>query len=197
MKFALTGGIAAGKSMVAEILRREGLTILDADQLARNRIESSPEIIRRIAAEFGPRAVAAGKLQRKYLAELLFADPAKLARYNELLREPLLGYFADLLTREEKRRGIVGLEAALVSDWGVAHWFQLVIVVSAPREERLRRLQERDGLTREAALARLEAQASPEKMLRTADLVLINDGTQEELAKKVRGLLPQLRGERK
>jgi TldD protein len=173
----LSGGIAAGKSFVATRLMELGWAVIDADALAREAVVPGSEGLAAVVAAFGLACLDAnGSLERAWMASHVFSDPSARARLNAILHpriEALLAARLDALPPDT--RGAL-LDAALWVERGRAHHFDAFWTVDAPEDLRLERLMARDGLAREAALARLRAQATaPERALH-ADLVIPNDG---------------------
>ncbi len=173
----LSGGIAAGKSFVAARLAALGWTVIDADELARQAVARGSEGLRAVTQAFGPPCLQAdGALDRIWMADQVFADPAARAQLNAILHPRIEGLLATRLQALPATTLGAVLDAALWVERGRAHHFDAFWTVDAPEELRLGRLMARDGLGREAALARLRAQASaPERALH-ADLVIPNDG---------------------
>ena len=173
----LSGGIAAGKTYVAERLAALGWSIIDADALAREAVATGSEGLHSVAAAFGPDCLRPdGSLDRAWMADHVFSDGAARARLNAILHpriEALLE--ARLQALPVGTLGAV-LDAALWVERGRCHHFDTFWTVDAPESRRVDRLMARDGMPRTAALARLRAQASaPERALH-ADLVILNDG---------------------
>ncbi|HJW43926.1 MAG TPA: dephospho-CoA kinase [Geothrix sp.] len=173
----LSGGIAAGKSHVAARMAALGWQVLDADALAREAVAPGSAGLDEVRAAFGPACLQPdGALDRAWMAAHVFSDPAARARLNAILHPRIEGLLAARLEAlPPGTRGAI-LDAALWVERGRAHHFDAFWTVDAPEDLRLERLMARDGLAREAALARLRAQATaPERALH-ADLVIPNDG---------------------
>jgi dephospho-CoA kinase len=177
LRIGLTGGIGAGKSTVATRLRELGATIIDADQLAREVVEPGTPGLAAVIEAFGPSVLLAdGRLDRPALGRIIFSDDEQRARLNGILH-PLIGR----LSQEQAEAGgsvVVHDIPLLVESRGTAG-FDLVIVVHAPEEERLRRLLEDRGMNRDDALARIRAQASDEERRAAADVWIDNSGSRE------------------
>ncbi|HEY3399966.1 MAG TPA: dephospho-CoA kinase [Geothrix sp.] len=173
----LSGGIAAGKSFVAGKLAARGWAVIDADALAREAVLPGSEGLAALVATFGPTCLRPdGALDRAWMAAHVFSNDSARAHLNAILHpriEALLT--ARLAALPPTTRGAV-LDAALWVERGKAHHFDAFWTVDAPEELRLERLVARDGLSRDAALARLRAQASPPERALHADLVIPNDG---------------------
>ncbi len=173
----LSGGIAAGKSYIASHLAGLGWTVIDADALAREAVAPGSEGLLRVAEAFGPDCLQGdGTLDRAWVAARVFSEDGARARLNAILH-PRIEALRDarLHTLPATTRGVV-LDAALWVERGRAHHFDAFWAVDAPEALRLERLMARDGLTRDAALGRLRAQATAAERALHADLVIMNDG---------------------
>lgn len=173
----LSGGIAAGKSFVAESLAARGWAVIDADALAREAVLPGSEGLGALVAAFGPDCLRPdGALDRAWMAAYAFSNDTARAELNAILHPRIEALLETRLAAlPPSTRGAV-LDAALWVERGKAHHFDAFWTVDAPEELRVTRLMARDGLNRDAALARLRAQASaPERALH-ADLVIPNDG---------------------
>jgi len=173
----LSGGIAAGKSFVARLLAARGWAVIDADALAREVVRPGSEGLAALVAAFGPACLLPdGALDRAWMAAHVFTDGTARARLNSLLHPRIEALqAARLAALPPATRGAV-LDAALWVETGRAHQFDAFWTVDAPEDLRLARLTDRDGMPREAALARLRAQATPAERALHADLVIPNDG---------------------
>ena len=173
----LTGGIAAGKSFVAAQLQALGWTVIDADALAREAVAPGSEGLKEVAAAFGPACLLPdGGLDRAWVAARVFEDGEQRTRLNAILHPRIEALReARLAALPPTTRGVV-LDAALWVELGRAHHFDALWTVDATDALRLERLITRDGLTREAARARLSAQASTHEKALHADLVIPSDG---------------------
>ncbi|MGC5048213.1 dephospho-CoA kinase [Micrococcus porci] len=177
----LTGGIAAGKSAVAAELERCGALLVDSDALARLVLEPGTEGLAAVQDAFGDRVIAAdGSLDRAALAQIVFADPAARQRLNGIVH-PRVRRMAREIVEQAGQDAVVVQDVPLLVETGQADAFDLVIVVEAPAEERIRRMVEDRGMTREDALARMAAQATDEERAAVADVVIVNDGDLDRL----------------
>ncbi|MBQ3131301.1 MAG: dephospho-CoA kinase [Clostridia bacterium] len=188
MRIGLTGGIAAGKSLVSGMLVSLGAWILDADAISREVVEPGTEGLKAVAAEFGGGIINSdGTLNRRALAEEVFGDAEKLERLNDILH-PLIK--AEMLRRAElieetHPEDIVVFDVPLLIESGWQDVAEEVWLVSAPIEERIRRIALRDGLSEEQAMERINAQMTDEQKAKYADVIIDNGGSIQELEKKV------------
>lgn len=187
---ALTGGIASGKSLVSSRLRESGAILVDADVLAREVVEPGTPALAAIAEHFGPGVIAAdGSLDRPALGAIIFRDPAERAVLNAITHPAVWSRARELFAAAPADAVVVYDVPLLVEGSGQRPMqFDLVAVVHASEETRLRRLREDRGLTAEEAAHRVSAQASEEERLAIADVVIDNDGTIQDTLEQVDAL---------
>ena len=185
LKIGLTGGIASGKSVVAARLEEHGAVLVDADALAREVVEPGTEGLEGIAAEFGADMLDGdGRLDRARLGAAVFGRPERLAALNAIVH-PLVRSRAAALTAAAPDDAVVVQDIPLLVETGQGSSFHLVVVVDAPDDLRLQRMQELRGMTAEAARSRMAAQASRSDRLAAADVVVDNSGTLQHLLEQV------------
>jgi dephospho-CoA kinase len=175
----LTGGIGAGKSTVAERLAELGATIIDADQVAREVVEPGTPGIAAVVEAFGPAVqLDDGRLDRSALGRIVFANPAQLARLNAIVH-PLIAERTSTLIAAARPDAVLVHDVPLLVENQLATQYELVIVVHADPNERLRRLVEDRGMSADDALARIRAQAGDGERRAVADLWIDNSGPRE------------------
>jgi dephospho-CoA kinase len=181
----LTGGIASGKSAVAEELRRRGAVIIDSDVLAREVVAPGSPGLAAVVARFGAGVVRPdGTLDRAALGRIVFADPVARADLEAIVHPAVRARAAELAAAAPPDALVVQMIPLLV-ETGQADAFDAVVVVDADPETQVARVMARDGLDRDAALARLAAQASRAERLAAADHVVANDGSPADLIRAV------------
>jgi len=192
--FGLTGGIASGKSAVASVFRGAGLPVLDADTFAREVVLPGTPALEEIAAHFGPSVItAAGELDRKALADIVFAKPEERRVLNRIVHPRI----AERTQAEAARLTAAGeplacYEAALLVENGLADAFRpLVVVITSPAAQEAR-LAQRDSLSSEDVRARIAAQAPLEAKRLAADILVENDGSRADLERLARAALTQV-----
>lgn len=184
----LTGGIAAGKSAVAAELERCGALLVDSDALARLVLEPGTEGLDAVRDVFGDRVIAPdGSLDRAALASIVFADAAERERLNRIVH-PRVRRMAREIVAQAGPDAVVVQDVPLLVETGQADAFDLVVVVQAPHEERIRRMVEDRGMSRQDAEARIAAQATDEQRAAVADVVIVNDGDLERLRELTRAV---------
>lgn len=178
LNVALTGNIAAGKSAVAELFRRWGATVLDADAIVREVQAPGGAVIRQIADRFGDAVVLPdGSLDRAGLRRIVMADAGAREALERIVHPAVYARRAELAA-EAAARGdrIVVSDIPLLFESGDAGTFDVVVLVDAPEPVRLRRLMERRGLSETEAWGMIRAQLpAPAKRARSA-YVIDNDG---------------------
>lgn len=181
----LTGGIASGKSVVARRLAEHGAVHVDADELARDVVEPGEPALAEIVREFGPSILGPdGRLDRAALASVIFTDPERRAALNAITHPAVKQRARELMDEAATRDpdAVVVYDVPLLVEARVdaEHDFDLVVVVNASTETRIRRLVELRGLSREEAVHRLNSQVSDTERLAIADVVIDSNGTLEE-----------------
>lgn len=178
----LTGGIAAGKSAVARVLEERGALLVDSDALARAVLEKGTEGLAAVQDAFGDRVITAdGELDRVALARIVFGDAGQRERLNRIVH-PRVREMARGIVAEAGPDAVVVQDVPLLVETGQADAFDLVVVVEAPLEERIRRMTQDRGMSREDAEARIAAQASDAQRRAAADVVIVNDADLTRLA---------------
>lgn len=196
-RIGLTGGIASGKSSVAEIWAELGAVIVDSDVLAREVVEPGTGGLAEVVDRFGDRVLAAdGTLDRAALGQIVFGDPAARADLEAIIH-PLVRLRAAEQEAAAPPESLVVQVIPLLVETGQEGSFDQVAVVDLDPELQVARLRQRNGLSEEQARARVEAQAGREERLAKATLVIDNDGTPQQLRKGAiaawRELLDRLR----
>jgi dephospho-CoA kinase len=191
----LTGGIASGKTSAASILKRLGAAVVDADALAREVVEPDREAWREIVATFGADILQTDRsLDRQKLRAIIFSDPAA-RKTIEAIIHPRVRALAQKRIAEHAAAGdgIVVYEVPLLFEGNLHEWLRPVILIACNVTVQKQRLQHRDGLDAAAAQKHIDAQMSLEDKRRLADYVIENDGTLEDLERKVRAVLEQIK----
>lgn len=193
MLIGLTGGIASGKSAVAERLAELGAVIVDADVLAREVVDPGTPGLAAIERRFGPDVLRTdGRLDRAALGAIVFDDP-EARRDLEAIVHPAVRARAAQLTRAAPPDAVVVQVIPLLVETGQQKAFDRVVAVDVDPEVQLQRLVRRSGLPVDQARARINAQATREQRLAAADDVIDNNGTVEQLRAAVDRLWARLR----
>ena len=175
LKIGLTGGVASGKSTVARLFENLGAPLIDTDIVAREVVEPGQEGLAAIRDEFGTDVLTEdGRLDRRKLRSIVFADDAKRRRLEALLHPLIRARVMAQLGRVDAPYVIIAVPLLVETDFGKL--VDRVLVVDVPVETQLERLMERDGSTRTEAEAMVAAQTTRDARLARADDVIDNSG---------------------
>ncbi|MFC5531305.1 dephospho-CoA kinase [Cohnella yongneupensis] len=188
MNIGLTGGIATGKSTVAKLLVERGANLIDLDRIAREIVEPGQPALARIAERFGQAVLRDdGTLDRKKLGAVVFADEAERKALEAILHPQIRSVMKEQMAMHETRTPdkLVVVDVPLLYESRLESYFEQIMVVYIPREEQLRRLMKRDGLSEEEAERRLDAQMSIEEKKVRADIIIDNSGNASQLEEQI------------
>lgn len=187
LRVGLTGGIASGKTTVANLFAARGITVIDTDEIAREVMQPGQPALEQVVQAFGAVILDVdGGLDRRRMREIVFRDPAQRRRLESILHPLILTE----MTRRSARAGgpyqIVVIP--LLVEGALTDYVDRVLVVDCSPEIQLQRLRTRDAESLEQARAMIAAQATREKRLAAGDDVVVNDGTLTELESQVEQL---------
>jgi len=192
LRVGLTGGIASGKTSVAQQLAALGAVVIDADVLARDVVEPGTPGLAAVRERFGEDVLTGGELDRARLGAIVFADPGA-RRDLEQIVHPAVRARAAELERQAAPDAVVVHVIPLLVETGQAQDFDTLVVVDLEPATQLERLRNRNRLTAAEARSRMAAQASREERLAVAEYVLDNNGTLADLIPQVSRLWRQWR----
>jgi dephospho-CoA kinase len=187
----LTGGIATGKSTVSALLRALGAEIIDADVLAREVVEPGEPALAEIAAAFGPGVLdAGGRLDRKALGAIVFADPERRRTLEAITHPRIRDRFLERLEGLAARgfRGVVVFDAPVMIESGNYRNMDRLVVVVTDEPTQIARLMARDGAGRDEALRKIRSQMPLAEKAKLADYVIDNSGDPSATAERVRAV---------
>lgn len=182
LKIGLTGGIGSGKSTVARIFEVLGIPVYYADDAAKRMMNEDEELKQKIQQQFGNDIYKDGKLDRKKMADIVFASPDKLNQLNALIHPATIKDAERWMQKQTTPYTLK--EAALIFESGAQEHLDYVIGVTAPAPLRIQRTMQRDGVSREEVIARMDKQMDETIKMKLCDFVLVND--EQEM------LLPQV-----
>ncbi|WP_193432370.1 dephospho-CoA kinase [Tessaracoccus aquimaris] len=185
-RIALTGGIASGKSFVADEFAALGAVIVDSDLIAREVVEPGTPGLAQVVQRFGEGVLAEdGSLDRARLGAIVFSEDAARADLNAIVH-PLVRRRAADLERAAPEGSVVIQVIPLLVETGLDEGFDTVLVVDVPVEAQIERLMRRNALTEADALARINAQADRGRRLAAATHVIENSGSRSATRERVR-----------
>ena len=187
---ALSGGIGAGKSLAAQYFSELGARVVDADQLARVAIERGSPGFDEVILRFGEKVLRDGDIDRKALAEIIFADKTAKADLEAIIHPRVRELFSEVVS-DLSQDEILIYEIPLLVETGSAKNFDLIITVEADLEIRKERLRKR-GMYISEIERRISQQASRQEREGLADYVIINDGDEDALLRSVENLWEEL-----
>jgi dephospho-CoA kinase len=175
----LTGGIGAGKSTVANMFAQLGALTIDADQLARQAIEPGSIGFDEVIAEFSPKILTDGDIDRQKLGKIVFKDAEKRKKLEAIIHPKVQEALASKI-KSLSPGDVLVYEIPLLVETGAAEKFDYIITVESDIENRLDRLFER-GMDEDEAERRIAAQASQAQREAVANRVIVNDGDRADL----------------
>ncbi len=187
LRVALTGGIASGKSTVADLFAARGVPVIDTDVIAREVVEPGTPALAAVVEAFGPEVLGAdGRLDRRRMRERIFGDASARRRLEGILHPAIR---AEMARRSQAAGGPYQvLVIPLLAEGGRRDHVDRVLLVDVPEELQVERLMRRDGVSREQAAASLGAQAGRAARLAIADDVILNTGRADDLDHEVTAL---------
>jgi dephospho-CoA kinase len=183
----ITGGIGAGKTTVCKIFEELGAKVIYADELAKEIMENDESLKKKIKKIFGEKSYIGGKLNRKFIADIIFSSDEKRKLLESIVHPAVIKRILSDLKKiaDEGKYNFVVVEAALIFESGFDKELDYVLVVDADDEIKIKRIMERDKCSKEEVLKRMRAQLDSKIKRELADMVIINDGDIDELRKKV------------
>lgn len=176
LKIGLTGGIGSGKTTVANIFKVLGIPVFDADAAAKDLMENNAELKEKLLAHFGPSVFEDNKLNRKWLANIVFNDSYQLNILNAMVHPMTLKTAEEWFVLQHAPYAIK--EAALIFEAGAGAGLDYVIGIVAPQHIRIQRVMQRDGISRNEVIARIDKQVSDTIKMKLCDFVIVNDDQQ-------------------
>ena len=193
----LTGGIGTGKSTVSNYLKEHNCLILDADAISRQMTEKGQPALIDIAKAFGEDLLVDGVLDRQALGNIVFNDKQKLDILQSIITNKVVEYINTRIEelKEERYNGIVVIDAPLLFECGMEGIADENWLVSASLDVRLKRVSQRDGLSEEQILSRINNQMLQEEKEKLSQVILENSGSLEDLYKQINENLERIKDE--
>ena len=188
MILGITGGTGCGKTTLLKEIEKRGGLVLDCDAVYHELLTRDETLLNAINDRF-PGVVVDKKLERKKLGAIVFADEAALKDLNAITHGAIK---AEIVRRLSEKPALAAIDAIALFEGGLAQLCDATVAVTAPREDRVARLMARDGISREYAESRINAQKSEDWFRKMCGHTLRNDGTQEEFGTKCSEFLDSL-----
>lgn len=169
----LTGGIGSGKSAVAKIFATLGVPVLDADATAKQIMHNDPSVKEALIELFGKEVYVNGQINRALVSSIVFGDAFKLAQLNAIVHPVAIQFAKDWAAKQTAPYVIK--EAALFFESGSAEGIYKMIGVTSPKHLRIQRVMQRDHISREEVLKRMEHQLDDSLKMKLCDWVIQND----------------------
>lgn len=194
----LTGGFACGKSSVSAILKQKGAAVIDADKISHSLAEPGGMLYEMYVQHFGKDVLQDGVLDRGKIADIIYTDPKEKEWIDSKSHPVIACEMAKQLNAAmaESSAPAVILDVPLLFESGWQKYSDVVWTVAAKRDVQIERIIKRDGLSREEAEKRIDAQMPLDEKCRLADIVINNDGTEAELRQEVDSLWDSILGVR-
>ena len=192
MIVGLTGGIASGKSTVSNLFRKYGIEIVDADKVAKE-VSEKKESIEKISNIFGKDILDSdGKIVREKLREKAFKNRELLQELNKIIHPQVMEYFKRK-KEENSKDEILIFDIPLLYETKMEYLCDKIIVVGVDVQQQIRRVVARDGSSEEIAKKIIFNQMPLDEKIKKADIVIMNDGTLDELEAKVMKIYRELK----
>ena len=188
MIIGITGGTGCGKTTLLNVIEDCDGVVLDCDAIYHGLLETDQDLLSAIENRF-PGTVKDGQLQRKKLGQIVFHDQTALEDLNRITHSAVKREVVKKLAEDHK---LVAIDAIGLFESRLNALCQVTVAVTAPKEDRIKRLMARDGITKEYAQSRIEAQPSNEDFSRRCDHVLENDSDRDIFKAKCLAFLTQL-----
>ncbi|MEI8377379.1 MAG: dephospho-CoA kinase [bacterium] len=187
LKIALTGNIASGKSLVENQFQSLGIDVIDADKIAHEVLNEKIQLLQKF---FGEEIIKQGQVSREKLAQIVFSDPQKKEKLEKIIHPEVRKRISEFF--EDTKNAIASIP--LLFEVGWEKDFDCMILVIAKDNTRLKRLMERNNLTKEQAKIRINAQIPQGDKIKKADFVIDNNGSREETFEQVKKIYDILKG---
>lgn len=188
----ITGGIGSGKSSVSKIVELLGFPVFYADAESKHILANHPKAVEEITKILGQNAyTSTGKPNKAFIAGKIFSDDQLRLKVNAILH-PLVYEAFDAFIQRHQTAELIFIEAALIYQSGFDKKMDSVIFVASSAELRISRVMQRDNITKEQVMARMVAQGNQEELEKKSEFVIANDGTMQDLERKVKDVIETL-----
>lgn len=188
-KIGLTGGIATGKSTVVKMLIKKGFKIIDSDKIVSFILNNNKEVLSYIKDEFGSKFICDDKILRREFGEYIFTNDCERLKYENFIMPKILKFIdAEFKFYEDNNERICILDAPVLIEKNIHLSMDYVVLIWAEREQQISRIMRRDGLDKENAIRRINAQMDINIKKRFADYIIDNSKEEELLEDQINNL---------
>ncbi|HSP88505.1 MAG TPA: dephospho-CoA kinase [Ignavibacteriaceae bacterium] len=194
LKIAITGNIGSGKSSFSNFISDMGFPVINTDNLSKDILKNDPVIKQKIIKEFGNDSFINNDINKKFLTEKVFSNPANVLKINSILHPRVIKEIKNLNEKYFDNHNLVFTEAALIYEADMESLFDYVVLIFSDLEIRRKRKVNSENLSLEDFNKRNENQINDEEKKKRADFIFQNNGSMEELKEKVNLLITILKG---
>ncbi|HOV33256.1 MAG TPA: dephospho-CoA kinase [Candidatus Hydrogenedens sp.] len=191
----LTGGIASGKTEVANILKKHGFYVIDSDEIG-HEVLFNEKVKEKIIEIFGTNILTDGQIDRRKLGEIIFSNPEKRQIINELIHPLVINEIANRVQKaEEEGYNVVIVESAIIGEDEITQlqWLHGLILVLCSKELRIQRLMSSRNLSYDEALSRINSQKDPDEKKIFANWIIYNNGDMNTLEENVKRVIEEIK----
>lgn len=175
IKLGITGGIGSGKSTVSKLLSLVGIPVYVADEESKRLTATSPVIKEKLIKVFGESLYNGDELNKVLLASYIFNDKENLQITNDIIHPEVMKDF-DEWAKNYASSPIIGLESAIIFDAGLNTYVDKIVTIYSPVDVRIERVMQRDRVSKDKVLERINSQMPDEEKIKASDFVINNDG---------------------
>jgi dephospho-CoA kinase len=194
IKVAVTGNIGSGKSSFCKLLEEMNYSVIKADEIAKDLLVNNDKVKKEIIKKFGNSAYNGKEVNKKYLAEKVFANQSNLNEINSIIHPLVIEHVISLMNKQLQSSDLVFHEAALIYEADIEDLFDIVVLISVDLKIRMERKRKSDNLSEEEFMLRESNQIPEDEKKKRADFVFTNNATLEVLKTKVEILIKILKG---
>ena len=192
IRLGITGGCGCGKTTVSDIIRNNGIDVIDADIAARLIVEPGKPALNEIKKYFGQEYITEnGMLDRKKMGALVFSVPEKRLLLNKITHKYISEYIEEYINNYSG--DIIGIDGAVLIESGIGVRCDYILSVLAKKEERIKRITARDGISCEEAKKRIESQKNDEFYIENSDYIVYNNSERGKLVNQIKKIIDDIR----
>jgi dephospho-CoA kinase len=193
IKIAVTGGAGSGKSTVCKILEKLGLMVFSADQIARDVVQIDTAAYHKIVEYFGEKVIEKdGLLNRSLLRKIITTNHHAKKILEKIVHPEIIILMKQILYKANKSSQNIAIEVPLLFELGLENLFDLTIMVHSSRENKIKRLENRDNVTKQNALDLIKLQMTDQEKIKRSHFLIQNDDSKEQLEKNVKKLYEKI-----